>query len=49
MIGGVELKALIIYDSKFGNTEKIARAIGEAVTPLGKAEVLQAGDDCHNR
>jgi len=44
MIGGVELKALIIYDSKFGNTEKIARAIGEAITPLGKVKVVQAGD-----
>jgi len=38
------LKALIIYDSKFGNTEKIARAIGEAITPLGKVKVVQAGD-----
>jgi len=44
MIGGVELKALIIYDSKFGNTEKIARAIGEAITPLGKVKVVQTGD-----
>ncbi len=44
MIGGVELKALIIYDSKFGNTEKIARAIGEAITPLGKVKVVKAGD-----
>ena len=35
------MKALIIYDSKFGNTEKIARAIGEAVTPLGKVKVLR--------
>jgi len=38
------LKALIIYDSKFGNTEKIARAIGEAITPLGKVKVVKAGD-----
>jgi len=38
------LKALIIYDSKFGNTEKIARAIGEAVTPLGEAKVVQVGE-----
>jgi len=38
------LKALIIYDSKFGNTEKIARAIGEAITPLGKVKVVQTGD-----
>jgi len=38
------LKALIIYDSKFGNTEKIARAIGEAITPLGKVKVVKVGD-----
>jgi flavodoxin len=44
MIGGVELKALVVYDSKFGNTEKIARAIGEAITPLGEAKVVKAAD-----
>jgi len=38
------LKALIVYDSKFGNTEKIARAIGEAITPLGEAKVVKVGD-----
>ncbi|MQY58626.1 MAG: hypothetical protein GH144_03310 [Clostridia bacterium] len=36
------MKALIIYDSKFGNTEKIARAISEAVTPLGEVKILRA-------
>ncbi len=44
MIGGVELKALIVYDSKFGNTEKIARAIGEAITPLAEVKVVKAGE-----
>ena len=34
------MKTLIIYDSAFGNTEKIAREIGEA---LG-AEALRPGD-----
>jgi len=38
------LKSLVIYDSKFGNTEKVARAIGEAVTPSGEVEVLRAGE-----
>jgi len=42
MIGGVELKALVVYDSKFGNTEKIAMAIGEAITPLGEVTVVKA-------
>jgi len=35
------LKFLIVYDSKFGNTEQIARAIAEAVTPLGEVKVLR--------
>ena len=38
------MKALIIYDSRFGNTEKIARAIGEAMTPLGEVKVVKAGE-----
>ena len=38
------MKALIVYDSKFGNTEKIARAIGEAITPLGEVRVVKVGD-----
>ncbi|MCW4049961.1 MAG: flavodoxin family protein [Candidatus Bathyarchaeota archaeon] len=32
------MKSLIVYDSVHGNTEKIARAIGEAIT--GEAQVL---------
>ena len=38
------MKALIVCDSKFGNTEKIARAIGEAITPLGEVKVIKAAD-----
>lgn len=34
------MKALIIYDSTYGNTEKIARAIGEAIG--GDARVVRA-------
>ena len=37
------MKALIVYDSVYGNTEKIARAIGEAVAPSGEVKVLRAG------
>jgi flavodoxin len=33
------MKTLIVYDSQYGNTEKIARAIGEAIP---EAEVLHA-------
>jgi flavodoxin I len=38
------MKALIVYDSVYGNTEKIARAIGEAITPSGEVKVLRAGE-----
>ena len=36
------MKALIIYDSVYGNTEEIARAIGEAIT--GEVKVVRAGE-----
>jgi flavodoxin I len=38
------MKALIIYDSVYGNTEKIARAIAEAITPSNEVKVLRAGE-----
>ena len=34
------MNALVIYDSMFGNTEQIARAIGAELAKLGMAEVL---------
>jgi len=34
------MKALIVYDSTHGNTEKIAQAIGEAI----EGEVLRVGE-----
>jgi len=40
------MKALIIYDSMYGNTEKIAKAIGSAIT--GEAEVLHVGEANHS-
>jgi len=36
------MKALIIYDSMYGNTEKIAQAIGEGLT--GEVKVVRVGD-----
>jgi len=36
------MKALVIYDSVYGNTEEIARAIGGAIT--GEVKVLRAGE-----
>lgn len=38
------MKALIIYDSVYGNTEKIARAIAGAMTPSDGVKVLRAGE-----
>ena len=36
------MKTLVVYDSVHGNTEKIARAIGDAVT--GEVKVLYVGE-----
>jgi flavodoxin len=36
------MKALVVYDSTYGNTEKIAKAIGEALT--GDVKVLRAAE-----
>jgi flavodoxin I len=38
------MKVLIVYDSVYGNTEKIARAIAEVITPSNEVKVLQAGE-----
>ncbi len=34
------MKALVVYDSVFGNTERIAQAIGDALGGLGAARTL---------
>lgn len=36
------MNALIVFDSVYGNTEKIARAIGSAIT--GEVKVVRAGE-----
>jgi flavodoxin I len=38
------MKALIVYDSVYENTDKIARAIAEAITPYDEVKVLRAGE-----
>jgi len=35
------MKTLVVYDSVYGNTERIARAIGEAIP--GEVQVLRVG------
>lgn len=37
------MKALVIYDSVFGNTEQIAQAIANALAAQGEVELVQAG------
>jgi flavodoxin len=37
------MKILVVYDSVFGNTEQIARAIGTALESAGSVEILLAG------
>jgi len=38
------MKALVIYDSAFGNTEKVAQAMGEALGSQTDVEVLRVTD-----
>jgi flavodoxin I len=38
------MKTLIIYDTLYGNTERIAKAIGEALIPSGEVRVLRPGE-----
>jgi flavodoxin len=38
------MKALVVYDSFFGNTEKIAQAMGDAIGSHMDAEVRRVGD-----
>ena len=38
------MKALIIYDSFFGNTEQIAQAIGNAFGSQKDVEILRVGN-----
>jgi len=38
------MKALVLYDSVFGNTEKVAQAIGAALGPPEEVSVLRVAD-----
>jgi flavodoxin len=38
------MKMLVVFDSVFGNTEKIAREIGAALSAVGAVEVLRVGE-----
>jgi len=38
------MKAMVVYDSAFGNTEKVAQAIGQALGSQGDIEVVRVGN-----
>jgi flavorubredoxin len=38
------MKAMVVYDSGYGNTEKIAQAIGNALGPPENVETLRVGN-----
>jgi flavodoxin len=38
------MKALIVYDSVFGNTEKVAQAMGEALEDDGEVTIRRVGE-----
>lgn len=38
------MNVLVIYDSQYGNTEKVARAIASRLEPLGSVRMVSAGD-----
>jgi flavodoxin len=38
------MKALVVYDSVYGNTEKIARVVAETLAPFGDVTLARAGD-----
>lgn len=38
------MKAMVVYDSAYGNTEQIAQAIGEALGAQAEVETLRVGD-----
>lgn len=38
------VKVLVVYDSVFGNTEQVARAIGDALSAGNDVQVLRVGD-----
>jgi flavodoxin len=38
------MKALVVYDSKFGNTEQVAQTIGAALASSGEVAVVRVAD-----
>ncbi|MBN2089061.1 flavodoxin family protein [candidate division KSB1 bacterium] len=43
------MKVLVIYDSVFGNTEKIAQVLQETMAPLANVEIFKVGELSHQK
>ena len=41
------MKIVVIYDGRTGNTEKMAKAIGEGASSIAEVEVKKLGSDSH--
>lgn len=39
------MNALVVYDSQYGNTERIARSIGDAMRRFGQVQVIRVGEE----
>ncbi|MGH3355941.1 MAG: flavodoxin family protein [Nocardioidaceae bacterium] len=38
------MRAIVVYESMFGNTERVAQAIGEGLAPYGEVHVVEVGE-----
>ncbi|HEX2175218.1 MAG TPA: flavodoxin domain-containing protein [Nocardioidaceae bacterium] len=38
------MRAVVVYESMFGNTESVARSVGAGLAPYGEVEVVEVGD-----
>jgi flavodoxin len=38
------MKAMVVYDSAYGNTKKVAEAMGEALAPSGEVKILHVAE-----
>ena len=40
---GAAMKALVVFESMFGNTERVARAVADGIRPYGATELVEVG------
>jgi flavodoxin len=44
LLEAVTMKSLLVYDSQFGNTQKIAQSMGEVLKECGESILVRVGD-----